>query len=301
LLTAEQKLGLSNETVSNQSIKAGSTYHRFITFKVFVIRKIQRMLGVMGLSISGTINSESLVALIQRLRPVSTPFPLIRIGGSADGGYLVPDDLDKLGACFSPGVAESATFEMGMAERSIPSFLIDYSVDGPPAENKLFRFEKLFLATHTDGTKFIRLEDWVNINAPGDSELILQMDVEGAEWSVLLDTPEQLLARFRIMVIEFHILEKMMTSSLGVEVLSAIIDKISRNFKVVHLHANNAGGVHKFKGQTIPRVLELTFLRKDRFDLSRDRFPPSVPNPLDERNDPTKRDIILSRAWLARD
>ena len=296
-----QRIGLSSEKVSTLSMHASSVWNRFVAFKVLVMRIVQRVLGQIGLSISRTINSEGLIALIQRLRPVSTPFPLIRIGGSSDGGYLVPDDLDKLGACFSPGVAESATFETGMAERSIPSFLVDYSVDGPPVDNSLFRFEKLFLAAHTDGTKYIRLEDWVRINATDDSDLILQMDIEGAEWSVLMDTPDELLARFRIMVIEFHNLETMMTSSLGVEVFSTIIDKLSRRFKVVHMHANNAGGVHKFKGQTIPRVLELTFLRNDRFELSRERFPPLVPHPLDQQNDPAKRDIVLSSAWLPRD
>jgi hypothetical protein len=184
-----------------------------------------------------------------------------------------------------------------MAELSIPSFMADYSVDGPPVASSSFSFEKLFLATHSDGKKFVRLEDWVTQNAPSDGDLVLQMDIEGSEWPVLLDTPDQTLKRFRIMVIEFHDLDQMMTATLGAEVFSTLLDKLSRNFKVVHLHANNAGGIHKFKGQVIPRVIELTFLRSDRFDLSSDKYPALMPHPLDEPNMPWGKDIALTGPW----
>jgi hypothetical protein len=228
---------------------------------------------------------------------VSSPFPLLRIGGSSDGGYLLPGDLNEISACFSPGVAQSSTFEMAMAEMSIPSFMVDYSVDGPPVANANFRFEKLFLAAHTDGVKFIRLEDWVNANTPRRADLILQMDIEGSEWPVLLDTPEQILNKFRIMVIEFHNLDQMMTTSLGAELFETVFDKLARNFKIVHLHANNAGGVHRYKGQIIPRVLELTFLRSDRFSLSTKRFPAVLPHPLDQPNETKKKEILLCEPW----
>jgi len=291
-------LGLSEEMASSLSVKATSLWASIATAPFAVVSIFQRILGAAGLSISQTVSREVFIELIQRLRPGPSPFPLIRIGDSSDGGYLVPDDLVGLKACFSPGVADTATFEVGLSELSIPSFLVDYSVDEPPVANGLFHFEKLFLAAHTDGAKFIRLEDWVNKNASGNSDLILQMDIEGSEWSVLLDTPIQLLERFRIMIIEFHDLDKMLTSSLGAEVFSAIMDKVSRSFKVVHLHANNAGGIHRYKGQIIPRVLELTFLRSDRFNMSSDRFPSLLPHPLDQQNDPSRRDIVLTDAWI---
>ena len=247
--------------------------------------------------VSRTTNSKSLVSLIQRVRPVSSPFPLLRIGGPGDGGYLVPDDLEGISACLSPGVADSASFELGMAELSIPSFMVDYSVDAPPVYSALFHFEKLFLATHSDGKKFVRLEDWVTQKAPSDGDLILQMDIEGSEWAVLLDTPDQILKRFRIMVIEFHNLDQIMTTTFGAEVFSALLDKLSRNFKVLHLHANNNGGIQKFRGQIIPRVVEFTFLRTDRFDLSSDKYPASIPHPLDLPNSPSLKDIMLTGPW----
>jgi len=300
-LRAGRASGLSDTQILTLSHRASYVWTRVVMSEILrggFFRRIGLIvLGRLGKYVSPTINGERLVSLIQRVRPVSSPFPLVRIGGPGDGGYLVPDDLNGISACFSPGVADSASFELGMAELSIPSFMADYSVDGPPVANSLFHFEKLFLESHSDGTKFIRLEDWVTQNAPSDGDLVLQMDIEGSEWPVLLDTPDQILKRVRIMVIEFHDLDQMMTISLGAKVFSTLLDKLSRNFKVVHLHANNAGGIHKFKGQTIPRVIELTFLRSDRFDLSSDKYPALMPHPLDEPNMPWGKDIALTGPW----
>lgn len=298
---AGRALGLSETQISTLSQKASYVWDRVILSEIFrggFFRRIGLiLLGRLGKYVSPTINSKELIDLIHRIRPVSSPSPFLRIGGPGDGGYLVPDDLEGIVGCFSPGVADSASFELAMADLAIPSFMADYSVDGPPVANSLFHFEKLFLESHGDGKKFIRLEDWVTLKAPSDGDLILQMDIEGSEWPVLLDTPDQILKRFRIMVIEFHDLDQMMTISLGAKVFSTLLDKLSRNFKVVHLHANNAGGIHKFKGQTIPRVIELTFLRSDRFDLSSDKYPALMPHPLDEPNMPWGKDIALTGPW----
>jgi hypothetical protein len=56
---------------------------------------------------------------------------LIRIGGDGDGAYLLPNVLDGLAACFSPGVADVSTFETEFPDRfGIPSYLCDASVTG---------------------------------------------------------------------------------------------------------------------------------------------------------------------------
>lgn len=55
---------------------------------------------------------------------------LIRVGGSGDGAYLLPDLLTGVEACFSPGVSTQTAFETELAERfGIPSYLCDASVE----------------------------------------------------------------------------------------------------------------------------------------------------------------------------
>ena len=45
----------------------------------------------------------------------SIKFNLLRIGGDSDGGYLLPDDLENISSCFSPGVSDIFDFEFTLA------------------------------------------------------------------------------------------------------------------------------------------------------------------------------------------
>jgi hypothetical protein len=86
-----------------------------------------------GIYVNSVTEAGKLQTLATKLWPVRTCLELIRIGAAYDGGYLVPDDLKNISACFSPGVAGYATFEEALlADFGIESHLADYSVDGPP-------------------------------------------------------------------------------------------------------------------------------------------------------------------------
>src|SRR5690554_7786815 len=53
---------------------------------------------------------------------------LLRIGGDADGSYLVPDDLHGVSACFSPGVNKIKYFEDYLTDRyGIECHMCDFS------------------------------------------------------------------------------------------------------------------------------------------------------------------------------
>ena len=77
--------------------------------------------------ISQTVNQASLEDFFRKIHPIDSGHPLVRLGGEGDGGYLVPDDLDGIGACFSPGVSDVANFELAFANRGVKS-LPDYSL-----------------------------------------------------------------------------------------------------------------------------------------------------------------------------
>ncbi|MEJ2410769.1 MAG: hypothetical protein P8Y48_16060 [Novosphingobium sp.] len=134
------------------------------------------------------------------LRPVETEHPLIRIGGEGDGGYLVPDDLDGIEACFSPGVDKIALFEEDMIARGMRVFQIDASVEESPLKHERNQFERKFLGI-VSRNHFITLDDWVKEKAGATSgDLLLQMDIEGAEWLTLAQVSEETLKRFRVIV-----------------------------------------------------------------------------------------------------
>jgi len=231
--------------------------------------------------------------LIARLRPVSTEIGLIRLGPDKDGGYLVPDDLAGIEACFSPGVSTSSDFELACAQRGMEVFLADYSVDGPATRHDRFHFTKKFVGA-TTSEQFMTLDDWVK-QAPiaADSDLLLQMDIEGYEYETLLSMPDALLKRFRILVIEFHRVHHLWSAPFH-RLAAAAFTKLLQTHTCVHLHPNNCRSSLSMRGLEIPRVMEFTFFRNDRF---RQRsYAKTFPHPLD-RDNTDKPPVVLPACW----
>ena len=234
-------------------------------------------------------------SLIRSLRPVATDHELIRLGPNADGGYLIPDDLDGIEACFSPGVSTASGFEKDCADRGIKAFLADRSVDGPAEPHELFHFTKKFVGAVT-GEDFITLDAWVSSSASApDTDLILQIDIEGAEFEVFLSASERLMKRFRIIVAEFHWLDQLWSRPYFALARRAF-DKILKNHTCVHLHPNNCCDAVTRAGITVPSVMEFTFLRNDRFSRTAERtdFPHRLDHP-----DADGPPLVLPRCWYS--
>ena len=254
---------------------------------------IVKALTTFGVSVGRCVDFHQIETVIRLLRPVLTTKDLIRIGGPKDGGYLIPDDLDDIVGCFSPGVGPTVAFEEELAARGIPCYLADASVPEPPVENKLFNFKKQFLGVVEDEST-ITLDSWVNSCAPATGDLLLQMDIEGAEWLVFVNVSEAVLKRFRIIVVELHRLERIV-DTLGFELMSTGLKRLLREFYVVHNHPNNVARPFKANGLTIPRYLEITFYRRDRADVT--GYATQFPHPLDKKNVRELPDVVLPHGW----
>jgi len=255
---------------------------------------VRQLLLTSGRSIAEATDIKDLERFIEKFRPKSVGKKLIRIGGKGDGAYLLPDDLSGISTCFSPGVDVTSTFEEELAERyGINSFMVDFSVDKPPIDNKFFHFDKKFLGNKND-EKFIRLEDWLKNNTNDNSDLLLQMDIEGAEYEVIIDTPREVFNKFRIMVIEFHFLDMIFNKN-AFKMTEAVFDKLSNDFTVAHIHPNNSRPIINKNLINIPELLEFTFLRNDRVELSDEKL--RFPHALDEQCVPNRPSRHLPKCW----
>ncbi|WP_298818097.1 FkbM family methyltransferase [Chloroflexus sp.] len=237
---------------------------------------------------------ERLRGLIHQLHPLAPPVPFIRLGPPGDGGYLVPDDLAGIVACFSPGVGPVSEFERACAERGMQVFMADASVDGPATQHPAFHFRKLFVGAYSDG-RFITLADWVTQSLAGDetSDLLLQMDIEGAEYEVLLATPVALLNRFRIIVLELHHLDQLWNKWFF-HTASRALEKVLQTHACVHIHPNNRRAVRRIGDIVIPQTMEFTFLRRDR--VTDTVYRRDFPHPLDSDNT-TRNALPLPTCW----
>ncbi|CAN1553696.1 Methyltransferase FkbM [Burkholderiaceae bacterium] len=258
-------------------------------------RRIKAFLLNCGVYINATTSKEQVTEFLESLKPVATNHDLIRVGGYADGGYLIPNDIEGIHTCFSPGVCEASNFENDLTKRGVKCFLADYSVDAPPINNSLFDFEKKYLGSKNN-EMFMTLEYWVQTKAPEIENSILQMDIEGAEYSVILDSTSHTLRKFRILVIEFHNLD-LIFSKMGFELINLAFGKLLRDFEVVHIHPNNSNPPFIRNGLSVPPVMEFTFLRKDRvIEKSQCTHFPHV---LDRASDTRKLDYDLPKCWYS--
>jgi hypothetical protein len=261
--------------------------------KFRVKNTVIRALALADTSLTRLTSRHDLEALLLSLRPRLVDQAMTRMGPKGDGGYLVPDDLVGIEACFSPGVAMSSGFERDCADLGMRVFMADGSVDGPAESHESFRFTKRNLgATSTDDV--MTLDQWVEDSLPNPgSDLILQIDIEGAEYETLLSASDSLMRRFRIIVAEFHELDKLLSRPFF-GFAKATFAKICQTHVCVHIHPNNCCGSVKAVGLEIPRVTEFTFLRKDR--IHNEVFARTFPHPLDHDNT-ANPSIPLPECW----
>lgn len=234
-------------------------------------------------------------SLIKRLNPKQIDKKFIRLGPNSDGGYLIPDDLTRIKACFSPGVDRISEFEEHCINLGIKVYMADKTVDKPNLNIPENQYD--FIKKHigcTNNSDFITMDDWVNSSSvKTEDDLLLQMDIEGGEYYSLLNMSDSLLKRFRILVIEFHFLDDFWNPHFF-NLAESVFDKILQTHTCVHIHPNNRQEIVSKFGIDIPRLAEFTFLRNDRANF--EKKPMNFPHELDFDNT-NQEPIILPKNW----
>ena len=236
---------------------------------------------------------DDLLRFFQQILPLETNLEIIRLGGDADGGYLVPDDFEGINGLVSPGVGGSISFDIEITKGKIPAVLIDASVEAPSNILSNFTFIPKWLtdASGSFSDQECTLEEIIVDYFPGSTNLFLSMDIEGSEWGVINHTETKILENFRIMTMEIHDLHETISEELFTSVYQPAMQKLLKSFLVVHLHPNNAGGYFLYSGIMLPKVIELTLIRKDRVSTIAGRA--QIPNAMDIVNRSDLRAISI--------
>lgn len=252
-----------------------------------------RLVDPLGIDVTEQPPHGELKALIRDLRPLKSE--LVRVGPGGDGGYLLPDDLDGIEYVFSPGVSDESGFEAALADRGMQVFLADHSVDGPAESHANFTFDKKFVGSFSDDV-FVTMDGWKRQHIGDyDGDLLLQMDIEGCEYEVILATSPELLSQFRIIALEVHFLEHWLSRPYF-DIASRAMRKLLATHAVVHIHPNNCCGSVTSKGLELPRIVEMTLHRRNR--VSSREFATQFPHPLDADNTPHPS-LVLPASWYS--
>ena len=215
------------------------------------------------------------------LKPYECGYPLMRQGFNGDGGYLIPASPMNWDGIVSPGVGGSIAFEKNLASTRTTVILIDGSVESPKNLPLNFHFYPKMLANYSRNESEITLGQVLENHSLKGKSNLLQMDIEGFEWEVLPYIVDSDLLEFKVFIVEFHFLDSLSDIHAAFD-KEKIIKQLLKNYFVCHFHINNAGGFFFFKGKRYPKVVEITWLRRDIFLQGK---PANIPHELDFPND----------------
>lgn len=215
----------------------------------------------------------------------------VRVGEDHDGGYVMLDDWQGLAGAISIGIGNDDTWDRGVQARGLRVAQYDHTITAPPRQAEGLAWRPLGIGA-VDVNNLRTLRSLIALaGLPEQGDLVGKMDVEAAEWEALAAGPEAApLCRFRQLVVELHWFERV-TDPAWFAAAEAALRHLARRHAVVHVHANNWGGMALIGGIAFPRVVEVTWARRDAYALEPETG--FFPTPLDAPCDPSRPDLFL--------
>ena len=226
-----------------------------------------------------------LFAELQPVRLANCQFE--RFGESNDGGYLLCANLlASVRSAYSYGISGYDQWGCDVSRRlAVPVHEYDcFNLTRPlcPGGQPVFHEECVGGETATtDGRLFDTVERQFAKNGDAGKQLVVKMDVEGAEWDSLLQTPDAVLQRIDQLAIELHGVDQP-------ERFLGIVRKLKQFFYVANVHFNNfscSGGIAPFPAW----AYELLFVSK-RLAVLGGSGPAGAPPGLTTPNNPAWND-----------
>ncbi len=239
-----------------------------------------------------TVSQHELFNLLNLIRPWQMISDVkVRLGSNADGGYVMPSCSRRTNTVLSIGVGEEVSFDGELAALGARIIQFDHTIERSPSNHPNIEFIRKGWGA-TDGGEFVSLSSMVQmIDWQRAQHAILKFDTEGAEWDCLSTASSEDLNRFEVLTGEFHNFHNLVVREHFDRVM-AVFTKLCSTHHVIHMHANNAGGMIMLGGIPFPRLLELTFMRKTSASFHGHSSEP-IPGPLDRPNVPQLPDLYL--------
>jgi hypothetical protein len=185
--------------------------------------------------------------LFEMLQPVAvTNCDLERFGEAHDGGYLMCANLLRdVRSAYSYGIAGYDKWGCDIStDLKIPVHQYDcFDTSRPacPGGTTFFHPECVGDAAKTEqGHLFNTLSNHVAGNGDTSKQIVLKIDVEGAEWDTLLSAPDDMMERIDQMAVEFHWMQDGSTGWLHDEKYVSVVRRLKEFFEIAHVHFNNA-------------------------------------------------------------
>ena len=146
----------------------------------------------------------------QKLLRLLSPYDVagqtkLRIGPAHDGGYVMLDP-GRDGIAYSCGISDYSPWDLEMANRGFKVYQYDGTVPQSPDEHPNIIFTKANISgaelpppSEKNVAQILREHGHESANT-----IILQIDIEGAEWEFFEHITQSQLEHFSQIIVEFH-------------------------------------------------------------------------------------------------
>jgi hypothetical protein len=217
----------------------------------------------------------------------------VRIGGNNDGGYIMREFLpSEIDGALSIGIGSDVSWDLHVSSLGISVDMFDPTIKKLPRKVPGGRFHRVGIGPlDSKGSKYVsisKLRENAGLNTA--TNIILKLDVEGAEWAALRNLPDHELERYSQIVIEMHHLSRIVENDFYQSVIE-VLTSLNSGHIPIHLHANNYSPLTKFGHYSFPDTIEVTYVRRsENLEIIEKEV---VASPLDRPNCPDLIDYCL--------
>jgi hypothetical protein len=195
---------------------------------------------------------------------------LVILGNNGDGGYVMLDEFPNDSIAYSFGIGEDVSWDADIAKKNIDVYMYDHTIDALPHSDKHFHFFKIGVCGKNNGYENLKTFDQLlKINGhENKTNIILKMDVEGAEWDSLADVSQEAMERCNQIIVEFHNVNQIVIDE-KYKSICDLLRKINKTHQSIHLHACNYSSYEIIGGEPIPNVIEVTYVRRSNHKFTK--------------------------------
>lgn len=232
-------------------------------------------------------NYAAIGELLEVLRPYDCiGIDKIRIGSKNDGGYVMlpPNSAEKI--AYSFGISLESPWDLEMAKKGLRVYQYDGTIDAPPDIHPNLFFHKNNISAPSNSTESTKNIGQIfdDLNHHHEQNIILQIDIEGAEWEFFEEIQEDDILKFSQLIVEWHGLTPL---DLQFQRRLEILRKVSQTHTPIHVHMNNYGLERNTRTGMLfyADAFEVSYVRTKDFNFkpNLESYPTSLDTPCNPR------------------
>lgn len=196
----------------------------------------------------------------------------ILVGDYGDGGYILLNDFKDIKIAYSLGISNIISFDKALADKGIDVYMYDHTINNLPFNNTKFHWKKIGVTSESKKTENMKSlkELIIENNHWKENNMILKIDIEHSEWDILNDISEDILNKFKYILLELHLVD---LKKYGLYYNS--LKKLIKNHQIFHIHCCNCGGLFIIGDNPICNVIEISLIirKGNKFKKNNSSYP----------------------------